>query len=120
MDRRPASQSPEFELEYEFNQNRTQISSGERRLLVAILRRAIWDFALYRDADEGTEGYRLAVDAAGWIFWDGEETVDEDGRCTFMFVCEALGLPPKKIRDATMELSRESISRINRRIETEV
>jgi hypothetical protein len=120
MGRRQASQSASYELEHEFGQHRARLSSPERRLMVAILRRAIWDFALYRDAEEGTERYQLAVDAAGWIFWDGEEMMSEDGLYTFKYICFALDLDVKQLRDATLKLSRESISRINRRIETEV
>lgn len=87
--------------------------------MVASLRRAIWDFALYRDAKEGSERQQLAIDAAGWIFWDGEEHTDEEGRWTFHYVCATLGLVPEQIREATLKLTRETISKINRRIETE-
>jgi hypothetical protein len=88
--------------------------------MVAILRRAIWDFALYRDSEPGTERFQLAVDAAGWLFWDGEEAIDEEGRYTFKHICSELDLVPQKLRDATLKLTREHISKINRRIETEV
>ena len=88
--------------------------------MVAILRRGIWDFALYRDLAPNTERHKLAVDAAGWLFWDGEEHLDSEGRYTFLYICSALGLDPPNLRRATLKLTREHISKINRRIETEV
>lgn len=88
-------------------------STPERRLLLAVLRRAIWDFALYRKEKEGTPGFDLAVDAAGWIFWDGEEPL------TFKHICNVLDLDPEMLRGAALTLQRKDIEKLGWRIETE-
>ncbi len=95
-------------------------SVAARRLLTAIVRRAVLDFALYRefvedfdDADERDLRARLAVDAAGWIFWDGEEVCDEEGRYTFRHICQLLGMDHKLIRTQALELTREDLKRFN-------
>lgn len=88
----------------------------EHRLWFHVLRRQIWDFVLYRDAEEGTEEYQLAEDAAGWIWWDGEEESDDDGRPTFFHVCSILGIQPRDIREATLRLTREDIGKLNNQI----
>lgn len=96
----------------------------EKRLLVAIIRRAIWDFVLYRDEDpkqyeDGDERDRcrarldLAEDAAGWLFWDGEETVDEGGRWTFRFICSTLELDHKRVRHGILRMTRDHIKHLN-------
>ena len=40
------------------------------RLLVAIIRRAVWDFVLYKDVRKKDDPalYGIGVDAAGWLF----------------------------------------------------
>lgn len=90
----------------------------EQRLLVAIVRRAVWDFVLYRDTDPDTDEdrYELAVDAAAWLFWDGEESTDEEGRYTFRFICAELDLDAEKIRDRVLEMTRDDIQRLNNHI----
>jgi len=88
-------------------------STPTRRLLLAILRRAIWDFVLYRKYKEDDPYYALAIDAAGWLFWDGEENM------TFRYICEQLGLNPIALRKACARLTRGDLSKINRRIESE-
>jgi hypothetical protein len=116
----PQSPSSNYQLDDEFEATLQKRSTPERRLMVAILRRAIWDFALYRDMEPDTERYELAVDAAGWIFWDGEETLDEEGRYSFMHVCASLDLDTTSLRKAVLRLTRENIGKITRRIETEI
>ena len=86
-----------------------------RRLLTAIIRRAVLDFALYRDAAPEDDPLRanLAADAAGWLFFDGLESVDEDGRYTFLHICQLLGLDAKQIRDQALALTRDDLQRFN-------
>jgi hypothetical protein len=85
------------------------------RLLVAIVRRAVWDFVLYRDADPiaKPDSYALAADAAGWIFWEGEEEVDEQGRYTFRHICEILELDVSKVRRTLVGMTRDDLRRLN-------
>ena len=86
-----------------------------RRLLAAIVRRAVLDFALYKDCDkeEAPTRYALAVDAAGWLWFDGEEPYDDQGRYTYRYICTLLGVNPTAIREAALELTREDLHRFN-------
>lgn len=86
-----------------------------RRLLAAIIRRAVLDFALYRDVSPLTEPlrYELASDAAGWLFFDGTESVDSEGRYTFLHLCALLGLNARSIRDQALALTRKDLARFN-------
>jgi hypothetical protein len=82
---------------------------------VAIVRRAVLDFALYRDCDpeEDALRYELAADAAGWLFFDGIEATDEGGRYTFLHLCSLLGLNARMVREQALALSREDLHRFN-------
>ncbi len=100
--------------------------SGERstpavHLLVAIMRRAIWDFVLYREYVDTSnkELSKLAEDAAGWIFFDGEEQLDEEGRMSFLYVCTQLDVDPVSLREQVMGLKREDIQWISNGIKEE-
>jgi hypothetical protein len=86
-----------------------------RRLLAAIVRRAVLDFALYRDVNPESEPlrYALATDAAGWLFFDGTESVDEEGRYTFLYLCMLLGLDARSIREQALSLTRKDLQRFN-------
>lgn len=86
-----------------------------RRLLAAIIRRAVLDFVLYRDADPVTEAlrYELAADAAGWLFFDGIEAINEQGKYTFLHVCALLGLDANMVREQALALTREDLARFN-------
>lgn len=99
----------------------------QHRLLVAIMRRAIWDFVLYKDETpkshkhpedkkKSQERLSLAEDAAGWLFWDGEETCDEQGRYTFKYICEILDLEPSRVRKRALAMTRDEIQRLNSHI----
>ena len=78
-----------------------------------MLRRAVWDFALYKSLPPEHKNYELAVDASGWLFWDGEEQVGEDGRFTFRYACEVLDVDYKKIRQYALRLSRSDVQRLS-------
>lgn len=103
------------------------------------MRRAIWDFVLYKDEDaskirpekgrtrkarkeleeekkRSEERFSVAVDAAGWLFWDGAEEVDAEGRYTFLHICDLLDLRPKEMRDRILVLTRNDIQRLNNHI----
>lgn len=91
------------------------------RLLVAIIRRAVWDYVLYKDvkAKKDPVLHEIGVDAARWLFWDGEEETDEEGRYSFIHICSSLDLDPRKIRDIAARLTREDIQRLNNHIKEE-
>lgn len=112
----PQSLSPELDTAY-IASTGSRHSTPDRRLLVAILRRALWDFAQYKDPE--CSNHKLHVDAAGWIFWDGKEHQDEEGRMTFHYICETLDLPPKLLREGAKILTRDRIRRISQRIEVD-
>jgi hypothetical protein len=75
----------------------------------------VLDFALYKDADREKEPLRhaLAVEAAGWLFFDGTESIDEEGRYTFLHICSLIGLNAKEIRDQALMLTRHDLQRFN-------
>lgn len=112
------SSSPEVSVDEEWAEERRAPSAPAHRLLVAVVRRAVWDFVLYRDEDpkKSHDRYQLAEDAAGWLWWDGEEEIDEEGRYTFRFICETLDLDPKAVRKYALSLTREDIQRLNNNI----
>lgn len=86
----------------------------EVRLWFHVLRRQIWDFVLYKDADPDSKEYTYAEDAAGWIWWDGEEDLDEFHRPTFRHICCVLGLDPRDVREATLRLKRNDVARLSK------
>lgn len=81
--------------------------------MVAVVRRAVYDFALYRELPKKDPMHQFAVEAAGWLFWDGEEEHDEEGRWSFRYICEIIGVEPQHIRRRALALSREDIRRLN-------
>lgn len=91
---------------------------------MAIVRRAVWDFVLYRDVNakdskEDAKKAAWAETAAEWLFWDGAETSDDEGRYTFMYICEVLNIDPRRFRDQVLKLTREDIQRLNNKIKME-
>lgn len=88
-----------------------QSTDPTQRLLLAVVRRAVWDFVLYKDPTAAN--HELAVDAAGWLFWDGQEEEDEEGRYSFLYICSILGIDPKKVRDHALRLTRADIQKMN-------
>jgi hypothetical protein len=114
-------------------------TTPSQRLLVAIMRRAIWDFVLYRDEDPSQykpekgrtvaarkeieeerkkcqERLQIAEEAAGWLFWDGAEPEDGEGRYTFRHICELLDLDPNAVRQRALSMTREEIQTLNNHI----
>jgi hypothetical protein len=106
---------------------------------MAIIRRAIWDFVLYKDEDptrfdpekfksakakkraenerkRAERNLAIATDAAGWLFWDGEEETDEEGRYTFKYICSILNLDPTEVRQRALSMTREDIQVLNNHI----
>lgn len=102
--------SPSYELEVD---EETEELPPNSRLLTAVLFRAVRDFVNYRHAKPGTEGHKLAVDAAGWIWWNGTEDM------TFLKVCEIIGENPHKIRRITLKLTPDELKRMTREVGAE-
>jgi hypothetical protein len=75
----------------------------------------VLDFALYKDVSKQKDAVRhaLAVDAAGWLWFDGEERIDAQGRYSFRFICSLLSVDPAAIRERALTLSRQDLHRFN-------
>lgn len=86
-----------------------------RRLLVAILRRAVLDFVQYRDCEESSEArYLLHTEAAGWLFSDAIEGADgEYNKYTFLQICSLLGMNHTEIREQALNLTKEDLHRFS-------
>ena len=82
-----------------------------QRLLTAILLRAVRDFVTYRYSREGTEQHRIAQDAAGWIFWEGEESL------TFRDICQQIDVDPVRMRNTMLKMRAEDLLRCTPPIE---
>jgi hypothetical protein len=91
------------------------------RLLIAIIRRAVWDYVLYQDVKKKDDPvlHEIGVEAAEWLFWDGREETDGDGRYTFRHICDLLELDPVRIRQAAAVMTRDDIARLNNNIKDE-
>ena len=119
MEARSRLQSSDIALDGDYADEKRSAPMPEKRLMIAVVRRAVWDFVLYRGCDEkrDTDRYGLAVDAAGWLFWDGEDSEDgTDSRYTFLNICLCLELDPQRIREGILRLTRSDIQRLNSNI----
>lgn len=130
MERSFRSRSPSVSVDADYAADRKGGTTTSQRLLVAIMRRAIWDFVLYKDEDpklhknpikrkKAAERLEIATEAAGWLFWDGEEETDEHGRYTFKFICSMLDMQPETVRARALALTREEIQALNNHIKEE-
>lgn len=139
MERSFRSRSPSVSVDTEYAEGKKRGTTPSQRLLVAIMRRAIWDFVLYKDEDpsqfdpekfkstkarkraenerkRAERDLEIATDAAGWLFWDGEEEIDEEGRYTFKYICSMLDLDPTEVRQRALSMTREDIQTLNNHI----
>jgi hypothetical protein len=119
---RSRSRSPdEYTVDPDYSSGRRAGVPPAQRLLIAIVRRAVWDYVLYKDLKKREDPvlHEIGVDAAGWLFWDGTEECDEEGRHTFLHICELLDLEPQKIRAIASRLTREDIQKLNNNIKEE-
>jgi hypothetical protein len=139
MERSFRSRSPNVAVDADYADGRKRGTLPSQRLLVAIMRRAIWDFVLYKDEDltqydpskgktkkarrkiekerkRAERDLAIATDAAGWLFWDGEEEVDEEGRYTFRYICSELDLEPADVRRRALSMTRKDIQTLNNHI----
>lgn len=104
------STSSDALFETESNTNRD--ACPEHKLYVAMIRRAIWDYVLYRDAD-AADKRAISEDAEGWLFYDGDEDLDSEGRVTFPYTCAILGLDPGMVRAGARRLCRDDLQKLN-------
>ncbi len=97
-----ATRSPSYEVEADEDTS----FFPSQRLLSAILLRAVRDFVTYRHAPRDSEQYLIAVDAAGWVFWDGEEEL------TFRYICDQIDVDPEKMRKIMLALTPDDLLRM--------
>jgi hypothetical protein len=97
---------------YELEEDGAPPSPPSQRLLTAILLRAVRDFVTYRRAKEGTEQYAIMEDAAGWIFWDGEDGDDPQESMTFLDICEQIDVDPRRVRKIILRLKPNDLLRL--------
>lgn len=115
--RRSRSPSSDFEVDPDYADEMRTVSSPSKRLLVAIVRRAVWDFVLYAESEhDNPDAYALHVEAAEWLFWNGEEETNGDGRFSFLHICRLLDLEPKEVRAKVVKMTRDDIQRLNNKI----
>lgn len=101
-------------------QNLPQQIRGSKSLLTEIVRRASYDWVLYRE-DERPSQRALAAEAESWLFlekpghpvWEDRKNRGELGM-SFLGICEALGLDPDKIRDGIRALTPHKIRTLGR------
>jgi len=79
---------------------------SERLLLAALLRRAAYDIALYRESPR-LDKRRLWIDAYRWMFDDSEKHF-----ASFISICLMLDQDPAKIRRLTLKLRREDAKKL--------
>lgn len=84
----------------------------EQRLLLAVLRRAVWDYVLYRESVD-TAKHQLSVEAQEWLFSDVDEWM------SFMFICKSLDINPSRIRRYADIITRKEIENVGRRIDVD-
>lgn len=118
MTARSPSPLREHTVDPEWSEDRHAVGVPEHRLLMAIVRRAVWDFVLYKDvkAKEDPLLHEVGVDASEWLHWDGKEPFGEDGSYSFLYICDVLDLDAARVRRIAARLTREDISRLNNNI----
>lgn len=78
---------------------------GEKLLLAAVIRRAAYDIALYKNSQRLTQR-RLWIGAYKWMF---EER--DDYFTSFLSICTILDQDPAYIRERTLKLRREDVKK---------
>lgn len=91
---------------YEVEAGGSPSFAPSQRLLTAILLRAVRDYVTYREMEVGTEQHNIALDAAGWIFWNGREVM------TFRYICLQIDLDPVWLRKVIQSLSKDDLLRM--------
>lgn len=90
-------------------------ASSLKMLLAAIIRRAAFDIALYRN-DKRLVNRRIAIQAKQWMFDDREiyQQHPKDRFTCFRSLCEILDQDPRWIREQTMRLKANEVRKFDR------
>lgn len=81
---------------------------GIKVLLAAILRRACFDIAMYKDARD-LRRHRLWEDAHNWMF--DTTSTGVDSFTSFVSICTILDQDPERIRGLTLKLTRKDVKK---------
>lgn len=100
-------------LEFPFEEPTSSEGRQEKILLAAIIRRAAFDIALYKDSRRISER-RIFIQAHRWMFLDSRPAQDSDRFVSFVNLCELLGQDPDVIRRKTMLLEKSSVKKFDR------
>lgn len=89
-------------------------SSTVKLLLASVLRRAVFDIALYKNSNKLVHR-RLAIQASQWMFDDREimEQHPQDRFTSFKSICEILDQDPDWIRKRTMSLRESDVKKFD-------
>ena len=95
-------QNPQIDYDgYQFFDIPNQTGTPERRLILAILERAILDFV-------GNE-QKEALDAEYWMFGDDG---DDDSQFSFTWACSQLDLSPATVREKIRQMPKRGECRL--------
>lgn len=83
----------------------------EKQLIAAVLRRAIVDYALYKESSD-SEKLAMSQEAYEWIWADHERAYVGPEGMNYLYACEALNLDPEYVRQLTAKLDRESVCQL--------
>lgn len=93
-----------------------EVSSGfltsEQKLLVAVVRRAVWDYILHKDS-KYSDKKLMSDDARRWLFSESDDDLDENGCYSFAYACAMLGLDVDNMRIRVLRLRAQDIQRLN-------
>ena len=101
--------------QYDVTELRSTAMTGAQKLLVAVVRRAVSDFVLHTNSDKA-EMRGHAEDARRWLLTDDGDDLDEDGRYSFSYACEMLGLDLGTVRARLTRLRPEDIRRLESKL----
>jgi len=79
-------------------------SDGEHRLMLAVLKTAIYDYLQGSDS-QTREGHRLSVEVGAWM----SEKSTAAGAFAYEEVCESLGIDPDRLRERLSWLANQSM-----------
>lgn len=99
-------------LEFPFEEPTSSEGRQEKILLAAIIRRAAFDIALYKDSRRISER-RIFIQAHRWMFLDSCPDQDSDRFVSFINLCELLEQDPDVIRRKTMLLEKSSVKKFD-------
>ena len=82
--------------------------------MAAIIRRAAFDIALYKD-DPKLVNRRIAVAAFNWMFRSPQNPKEKWDRFTsFLNICDVLDQDPERIRSKTLQLKKTDVKKFVR------